>query len=200
MRSLLRAAVRGLFVALLATAHGARAFKDYQVMAFFENSPLGADLAALLAAQSLFDSVVQWLLTCDILEPGQLPPNRNRELAAELEQAVDVEVDSSLRGGRTIERRDKSAFSCPNSCTNSGSTKCRSLGCAFCGKCRRELTNNGTSGGLGEFTLSSSNALKIENTFNSGLKHFCLFRSRCRIYVKIYRIEEDGTAIPLTGT
>jgi ferredoxin-like protein FixX len=199
MRNPLRVATQTIFVMLLAASPGASAFKDYQVMAFFENAPLGADMAALMAAQSLFDSVVQWLMTCDILGPGQVPTNRNRELAAEMERVVERASNSSLRGGREVQlqRREKTMMkNCPNSCTKSGSTKCQSLGCAFCGTCRRELTSSGS----GDFTLSTSNALNIEKTFNAVLRHFCRFRSRCRIYVKVFLIQEDGTPIPLTGS
>ena len=163
-------------------------------MVYFVNAPFGADLAALATAQTLFTSVVQWLLTCEILEPGEAPTTRNRELAAA--EAIEPETSQgALRGAAEPRDRELSFSSCPNTCSTSGSTKCRSLGCAFCGRCRRDLQTTNTT----DFTLSTSNALKIEGTLNSGLKIFCLFRSSCKIYTKIYRLMDNGTAIPLTG-
>jgi hypothetical protein len=210
MRNPLRTWARALLLLLAATSHGATAFQDYQMMVYFENAPFGADLAALAAAKSLFASVVQWLLTCEILGPGQAPANRNRALldgaaAAAADSASEVESDFSqgaLRGAATAELEDRELWmsSCPNACSNSGTTKCKSLGCAFCGRCRRrDLQTASTTTNATEFSLSRSNALKIEGTMNAGLKVFCLFRSKCKIYVKVYRLLPDGTAYPLTG-
>lgn len=198
MRNPLRTAARALLVLLAATSHGARAFKDYQVMVYFVNAPWGADLAALAAAKTLFESVMQWLLTCEFLEPGKAPTTRNRELAAAAEEEIEPESSQgrALRGAAEHEERDLSLSTCPSTCSNSGTTKCRSLGCAFCGRCRRDLQTTNTTT---DFTLSIANALKIEGTFNSGLKIFCLFKSTCKIYAKIYRISANETAVPITG-
>jgi hypothetical protein len=202
MRNPLRALAPALLVLLAATKYGATAFQDYQVMVYFENAPFGADLLALAKAKILFASVMQWLLTCEILGPGQAPTTRNREL---LDGAAGAEIEKVNSGGAALrgvaaaaepDGRDLWISTCPSSCSKSGKTKCSSLGCAFCGRCRRDLqaTSNAT-----DFSLSTSNALKIEGTFNASLKIFCLFRSSCKISAKVYRILADGTAYPLTG-
>lgn len=212
----------GALFAFLASLNVVEATANYQVAAFFQNTPLTAELAALAQSLAMFESLGQYLLNCEFLEPGASPAGRDRDLVV----SEDNTAAAMLRGSE--EGRDLAATSCPSACSSSGSTKCRSLGCAFCGRCRRrrELpfsslsffgsgfgsSNNSTTGANttsatttsnatagSNFTGTSSQALAIEKDFNDLLKPYCVAIPGCKIWTKIYRIFDNGTSYPLTG-
>jgi hypothetical protein len=185
---------------------------DYQVIAYFKNAPAGAEAAALSATQFLFDMVSRFFLNCEFLEPGENYVGR-RDLAAEGSEG-DGSAPSLLRGGGSRHLQ----MSCPNACSSSGSTRCRSMGCAFCGRCRRQRelptsisvsTASASSFGNGTTTSTSSSstftaigstaARTIESLFNSQLKKHCAGASNCEIWAKIHRVLSNGTTYPLTG-
>jgi hypothetical protein len=217
--------VGALFV-LLASLNVVEASANYQVAAFFQSTPLTAEIAALAQSLAMFDSLGQYLLNCEVLEPGKSTAGRDRDLA------VREETAAMLRGSQGGEEgRDLAASTCPSACSTSGSTKCKSLGCAFCDRCRRrrELpysslpsgssgsTTNSTTGTTpanttsgttstssnatagSNFTGTSSQALDIEKGFNDLLKPYCVSFPGCKIWTKIYRVLDNGKMYPLTG-
>jgi hypothetical protein len=141
----------GALVVLLASLTAVESTANYQVAAFFQNAPLSSEIAALAQSLAMFQALGQYLLNCDFLEPGKSTPGRDRDLLA-------LDDNAMLRGSHD-EDRDLADTSCPNQCSKSGSTKCRSLGCAFCGKCRRrrELIFSSFFGSGGT-TSSSTNS------------------------------------------
>jgi hypothetical protein len=216
--------VGALFV-LLASLNAVDASANYQVAAFFQSTPLTAEIAALAQSLAMFESLGQYLLNCEFLEPGKSSAGRDRDLAVRDETAM-------LRGSQGEEGRDLAVSTCPSACSTSGSTKCKSLGCAFCDRCRRRrklpysslsffgsgssgsttnsttgtTTANTTSGTTSSnatagsnFTGTSSQALEIEKGFNDLLKPYCVGSPGCKIWTKIYRVLDNGTMYPLTG-
>jgi hypothetical protein len=215
--------VGALFV-LLASLNVVEASTNYQVAAFFQSTPLTAEIAALAQSLAMFESLGQYLLNCEFLETGKSTAGRDRDLA------VREETAAMLRGSQGSEEgRDLATTTCPSACSTSGSTKCRSLGCAFCDRCRRrrELpfsslpsgssgsTTNSTTGTTpanttsgttssnatagSNFTGTSPQALDIEKGYNDLLKPYCAGFPGCKIWTKIYRVLDNGTMYPLTG-
>jgi hypothetical protein len=84
-----------------------------------------------------------------------------------------------------IEHRELPDLGCPNSCSNSGSTRCRSLGCAFCGDCGgRRLQQMRTA----------SQQRTIESDLQSELDKYCEGKTGCKLHARIMRVSSDGTA------
>jgi hypothetical protein len=70
---------------------------------------------------------------------------------------------------------------CPSACSNSGSTRCWSLGCSYCGRCgrRRLLVNK---------------QRQIEAALNAFLSDICTdISSSCSIEAKIMRVSDNGS-------
>jgi hypothetical protein len=72
---------------------------------------------------------------------------------------------------------------CPNSCSNSGSTYCRSLGCAYCGTCRR-------------FLRTLATATSVENAMNRLLAPYCQGVAGCTLWSKVFVVNADGSLSP----
>jgi hypothetical protein len=112
--------------------------------------------------------------TFQSLRPGEdLPPaNRLRGLR------LSATPSSSFAGdGRALQ-----IHTCPPQCAHSGSTYCRSLGCAFCGQsCSRRLLADGGA------------AAAVEATMNEALAPYCASDPKCEIGAKILVVNEDGT-------
>jgi hypothetical protein len=84
-----------------------------------------------------------------------------------------------------IENRELVDTGCPNACSNSGSTRCRSLGCAYCGDCGgRRLQQMRTA----------SQQRTIESDLQSELDKYCEGKTGCKLHARIMRVSSDGTA------
>jgi hypothetical protein len=90
-----------------------------------------------------------------------------------------------LRGENgAAERR---LIDCPNSCSNSGSDRCRLLGCAYCGACRRLLSEESRE-------LLMNKQRSIEATLTSDLTAaYCANKEGCSIKAIIKRVNSDGS-------
>jgi hypothetical protein len=76
---------------------------------------------------------------------------------------------------------------CPNSCRNSGSTYCKSLGCAYCTRCRRNLRS------LMSTSTATSIASSIKSSMDSDLSSYCSGISGCQLWTKVYEVLPNGT-------
>ena len=104
--------------------------------------------------------------------PGQTAPDSYRHLRGEAEH-----------DGRNLQ-----VNTCPSRCANSGSTYCRSLGCAYCGQdCARRLRE----------AIEANGAAAIESDLNAEVSSYCGTRSNCSVYVKILQVNDDGTTSDL---
>jgi hypothetical protein len=96
---------------------------------------------------------------------------------------VAVAPGETVPAGGTRDR-NLQINTCPNRCSNSGSTYCRSLGCAFCGtSCarRRNLLRNLDSAGR---SLGA-----VEAKLNAALAPYCPgAEPGCELYVKIVKV------------
>jgi hypothetical protein len=97
-------------------------------------------------------------------------------------------ADRNLRSSAKVEPRELTDLGCPNSCSNSGSTRCRILGCAYCGTCggrreRRWLRS-----------VTAAQQRKIEADLEADLVHYCEGKVGCTLHVRILRTKSDGTA------
>jgi hypothetical protein len=82
---------------------------------------------------------------------------------------------------------------CPASCRNSGSSLCKALGCAYCGRsCRRSLR-----GLLAEsLTISDSTtdvAYSIETNLDDYVSAYCVGINGCELWTEVYIVHEDGS-------
>lgn len=93
------------------------------------------------------------------------------------------------------EHRELPDLGCPNSCSNSGSNRCRVLGCAYCGTCggRRERQ---WLRSLQKRTAAQQRT--IEADLEAYLAHYCEGNNGCTLHVKILRTKSDGTTSPAT--
>jgi hypothetical protein len=85
--------------------------------------------------------------------------------------------------GGGARERNLQISTCPGSCWNSGSTYCRSLGCAYCGRscARRNLRRSFGSGG--------QSPGQAEAKLNAALAPYCTGAGPdCEIYVKIVKV------------
>jgi hypothetical protein len=112
--------------------------------------------------------------TFQSLRPGEdLPPANRRGLR------LSSAPQSSLVDGRVLQ-----IHTCPPQCAHSGSTYCRSLGCAFCGmSCSRRLRE----------LLADGGAAAVEATMNEALAPYCASDPKCEIGAKILVVNADGT-------
>jgi hypothetical protein len=95
-------------------------------------------------------------------------------------------TDNSVRKLFPTER-DLQVNTCPNSCKNSGSNYCKSLGCAYCTRCRRNLRS------LMSATSTTNIATSIKSELDSDLASFCSGVSGCKLWTKVYEVNPDGT-------
>jgi hypothetical protein len=113
--------------------------------------------------------------TFQSLRPGEDLPPANRLRGLRLSAPP-----SSLVEGRALQ-----IHTCPPQCAHSGSTYCRSLGCAFCGQsCSRRLRELLAEGGA---------AAAVEETMNEALAPYCASDPKCEIGAKILVVNADGT-------
>jgi hypothetical protein len=115
--------------------------------------------------------------TFQSLRPGEeLPPANRRGLRL-------LEPSSFAVDGRALQ-----IHTCPPQCAHSGSTYCRSLGCAFCGmSCSRRLRE----------LLADGGAAVVEATMNKALAPYCASTPKCEIGAKILVVHADGTTSEL---
>jgi hypothetical protein len=83
-------------------------------------------------------------------------------------------------------KRDLQVSTCPSKCRTSGSTYCRSLGCAYCSNCRRNLRSLVS-------TSTTSIASSIKTELDSDLASYCNGVSGCQLWTKVYEVNPDGT-------
>jgi hypothetical protein len=102
---------------------------------------------------------------------GSLPVARKLEEASEPEE----------------QRRQLPDTGCPNSCSNSGSTKCRILGCAFCGPCDRRRHRSLQQ------VRTAAQQRKIESDLQADLDQYCEGKTGCTLHARILRTKSDGT-------
>jgi hypothetical protein len=76
---------------------------------------------------------------------------------------------------------------CPSKCSNSGSTYCKSLGCAYCTRCRRHLRS------LMATSTATSIASSIKSSMDSDLSSYCSGISGCQLWTKVYEVLPNGT-------
>jgi hypothetical protein len=100
-------------------------------------------------------------------------------------------VDRNLLPSSEDEHRKLTDLGCPNSCSNSGSTKCRILGCAYCGKCGGRRDRRGLRSV--EFK-SADEQRQIENNLEAKLAQYCKGKVGCTLHARIMRTRSDGTA------
>jgi hypothetical protein len=117
----------------------------------------------------------------DIYAPGEVvntTATRFRELEAtdEKDEVADVP-------GIVPTSRDLQVSSCPSRCSSSGGNYCRSMGCAYCGRCRRRRNLRG------DLSLSGT----IELTLNIALSLFCIGVPGCKLWTDILIVNDDGT-------
>jgi hypothetical protein len=93
-----------------------------------------------------------------------------------------------LRDGSGEERQgERKLIDCPSQCSNSGSYTCRLLGCAYCGACRRLLTED-------DRELWTNKQRTIEASLTSDLSAaYCQGKVGCSIKATIKRVNTDGT-------
>jgi hypothetical protein len=96
----------------------------------------------------------------EFVPPGKAMPANRRNLRTTKHRALDL--------------------GCPNACSNSGSTRCWSLGCSYCGRCdgRRLLLNE---------------QRRIEAAINAFLSDICTDVADCSLEAKILRVSDDGS-------
>jgi hypothetical protein len=83
--------------------------------------------------------LLQFLENCTATNAGAFAPGRERFL--ELEENEEDEAEAT--GEAQEMHRELSLSYCPDSCSRSGSTECRRIGCAYCGRCRRRRRGRG---------------------------------------------------------
>jgi hypothetical protein len=76
---------------------------------------------------------------------------------------------------------------CPSKCSNSGSTYCKSLGCAYCTRCRRNMRS------LMMTSTATSIASSIKSSMDSNLSSYCSGISGCELWTKVYEVLPNGT-------
>jgi hypothetical protein len=122
----------------------------------------------------------------DIYAPGEIvntTGTRFREL-----ESTEERVEAADVTGVVPTSRDLQVNSCPNKCSTSGGNYCRSMGCAYCGRCRRRRRRNLR----GDLSLTST----IEFTLNIALSLFCIGVPGCKLWTDILIVNADGTLTP----
>jgi hypothetical protein len=114
-------------IALLHPVRPVRAEGNFQVVTYIKGVPdnLAADMEN--KTQLTVEFLYAFLANCDWVNPGGTYVGRGRERA--------------LRGLRRPPAPSGRELytTCPKTCSTSGSTYCKSIGCAFCGRCGREI-------------------------------------------------------------
>jgi hypothetical protein len=123
----------------------------------------------------------------DIYAPGEVINTtagvRRRELLQAPEESAQLDAASSATtdGGRELQTMK----TCPSSCSTSGRNYCRSMGCAYCSRCRRRnLRGDLSLVGAVEFTLSKVVSL------------YCLGVVGCKLWVELLTVNDDGSLTP----
>jgi hypothetical protein len=99
--------------------------------------------------------------------------------------------DATVRKLFPIERK---LGSCPAGCSNSGSTMCRALGCAYCGgRCRRQLRGLLTQSNFIPEDTATSISTSIKTSLDSDLAAYCSGIAGCELWTKVYVVHEDGS-------
>jgi hypothetical protein len=104
-------------------------------------------------------------------------------------------VDRKLQSSSSTEDepRKLADLGCPNSCSNSGSSKCALLGCAYCGKCGGRRDRRRTRS-LQQQLRTASQQRSIESDLQADLDQYCEGRTGCTLHARILRTNADGTA------
>jgi hypothetical protein len=82
--------------------------------------------------------LLQFLENCTVTNAGAFAPVRGRFL-----EIGDDEEDEAEATSEVQEMHRELYSNCPDSCSRSGSTECRRIGCAYCGLCRRRRRGRG---------------------------------------------------------
>jgi hypothetical protein len=107
----------------------------------------------------------------EFVPPGAAKPANRRNLRT---TATTVAQPEQQQQHRSLD------LGCPNACSNSGSTRCWSLGCSYCGRCDGRR-------------LMLSEQRQIEAAINAFLSDICADASDCALEAKILRVSDDGS-------
>jgi hypothetical protein len=124
-----------VLTAILTTIRPVSSGGIFHVVAFYQN------VSELLLEEmdnrssSTMEYLYQFLENCTVVEAGTLIPGRERYLELEEEEHATGEVEEEM--GREL------LGGCPPRCSSSGSRYCRSIGCAYCGRCGRRRRGRG---------------------------------------------------------
>jgi hypothetical protein len=124
----------------------------------------------------------------DIYAPGEVINTtagvRRRELLQAPEDATQLAVaPSATDGGRELQTMK----TCPSSCSTSGRNYCRSMGCAYCSRCRRRRRNL-----RGDLSLVGA----VEFTLSKVVSLYCLGVVGCKLWVELLAVNDDGSLTP----
>jgi predicted metal-binding protein len=118
------------------------------------------------------------------------------ELLTTLNATTPLAYDIVPPGAPLARGRDLSLASrelpdtgCPNQCSNSGSTYCRIIGCAYCGGCggRSLLRGLQSGGGAGAF-----DAAEVEVALTEEVSPLCT-SATCELWTVVYLVNADGS-------
>lgn len=126
-----------------------------------------------------------------------LPPPAAQPEGANANGAASAIVDTAIAdtdaagAGRALQVK-----TCPSACSKSGGNYCRSMGCAYCGRCRRRrllrtLTVRGSRSRSLRGDLSLADA--VELALGRVLSLYCLGVPGCKLRAEILTVSEDGT-------
>jgi hypothetical protein len=174
-----------------ATAAAASSSRDLQDAG--EDDMLELQVHAINAPSDVLDAVVadagrymNFLLGADPLydglAPGEAVPEGDDDGARGRTLSEKEEEDSTpmLRGAS---KGRKLLSTCPTDCAKSSSSKCKQLGCAYCGThCRRRRRERNLE------AFGSKLAIKIEGKINARLIRACGPAPDCVMYATILRI------------
>ena len=116
----------------------------------------------------------------DIYAPGETinATDRRRELLPSAEEPTTAVVAAEAASD---EGRELQVKTCPSSCSTSSRTYCRSLGCAYCGKCRRRRRNL-----RGDLSLVGA----VEFTLSKVVSLYCLGVVGCKLWVELLTVND----------
>jgi hypothetical protein len=160
----------------------------YQLVVLVENPPPDFDVAIEKDEPILLKDKFNFA-GFTTLFPGDSTSGLNRNLLTETSAGLRG-FERALQTAAPTESGQGIGY-CPKSCSTSGSKKCRSLGCAYCGVCGRRLQN----------ALTFNEAKKIEKKIDQALdeKQYCGKTKKCSMKAQILLVNPDGTTTPVTA-
>ena len=181
----------------LATLQAVKADYLYNFVVYANNTPAGALDAIEDDADAILATFFEVKPAYEPLKAGEsistystntyssttTNNNSNRDLA-------EGEDKTALRGAQ---RELQAGSQCPASCKWSNSQYCRNINCAMWGNGRRlrkdadrDLTESGTA-------LSYTEKVYIESNINKDLSSYCNGAPNCKIWLKILKVNADGS-------